>query len=87
VPEGLDLSITLPSAEVIPCPSTSSRSRQSSGRYTQGKLTSRFIDRLVARGIYADWIMIDTIPVALSAEITEVGMKAVNERKIANPEQ
>lgn len=67
VPEGLDLEVTLPSAEVVPC------------RFARGNLTSRFIESVEQRGVYADLIMMESIPKALSPEVREVALKAVNE--------
>jgi hypothetical protein len=67
VPEGLDLSVTLPNGEVMPC------------RYTQGKLLSLFIGRVEECGTHADLTMTKSIPLPLNSEIREVAMKAVNE--------
>ena len=67
VPEGLDLEVTLPSAEVVPC------------RFAQGKLTSRFIEAVKRRGVHADLTMMESISKTLSPEVREVALKAMNE--------
>ncbi len=67
VPEGLDLDVTLPSAELVPC------------RFARGEVTSRFIERQELRGVYGDWAMVATIPKTLSQEVQEVALKAAND--------
>ena len=68
--EGFGLSITLPSAEKIPC------------RLRNGKLESLLIDRVELRGVERNLAMFETKLITLDLETREVALRAVNEFRV-----
>lgn len=68
VPGGLDLTVTLPSAEVIPCHYDS-----------KGNLESRLIWAVRAYCVHRDLTMMETKSASLSPKVRQVALRAVGD--------